>query len=410
MSKVRSYFLSLLFIGVLFSFGIYTISKEPEVISLTENREMAVFQVPTLQSIVDTTFQTNTDKAFSDQIAFRQFFLKIYQKMNNVLTKIVYLFIEDDRMTLYPISDDGVFKVGSNGEYLVEFPYLQSSEYDAQISGRIQNYNDLQAMYPELSMYIYKVTNARDTHWFDEANEVVGAGTYYRQWMIDNLDPRIKYNETEYLNWEEYQEKNYKTDHHWNVYGAYQGYSDIITMLGKDYPQIGTPREPTNSFCSTALFYGSLVKRSNFNLDEKITDTICDFDYEMPEYTVTVNKEKVEEYGARLAYRQNHYDADKATNHYREFFGKDSAEVIYDFGNNTGVNAVIISDSYTNAIKPVLASHFDKTIFIDLRYYLSEFDEFFNLSAYMEKYDIDLVVWVGGLTTVYMDESFNINN
>lgn len=408
--KIRSIILTFFFCGVLFSFGIYTITKEPEVISLTENREMAIFEEPTIDSIISTDFQNNTDKAFSDQIAFREWFLKIYQKMNNGLKKIAYLYIEDDRMALISISDDGVFKVGANGQYLVEFPYLQSSSYDSQISGRIQNYNDIQGIHPELAMYIYKVTNARDTHWFDEENEIVGSGTYYRQWLIDNLDPRIQYKETIYANWEEYQERNYKTDHHWNVFGAYQGYSDIIAMIMEKFPEIQDPKEPTGNFCSTAQFYGSLVKRSNFNLDSSIYDTICDFTYDLPTYQVTVNGESVSEFGQRSAYFKNEYDSNKGVNHYREFFGKDSAEVIYDFGNNTGVNALFISDSYTNAIKPVLSSHFDKAIYIDLRYYLGEFGDFFNLKDYIEKYDIDVVVYVGGMVTVYMDEAFNVNN
>ncbi len=410
MSKIRNVFLIVLFLGFIFGFGIATIQKEPVVISLTENREFAVFKMPTWETITETTFQDNTDEAFADQIIFRDWFMELYQKLNNLLTRFVYLFMEDDRMMLYPISEDGVFKVGSNGEYLVEFPYLISQSYDQQISGRIQNYNDIQENNPDLAMFLYRVTNARDTHWFDEANEIVGAGTYYQQWLVENLDPRITYQETFFEDWEDYKEKNYKTDHHWNVYGAYQGYQDIITMIAKEFPQIGTPREPQGSYCSTAQFYGSLVKRSNYNLDSSIYDTICDFDYDLPEYTVMVNKEEVEEFGQRTAYRNNQYDTEKGTNHYREFFGVDSAEVVYDFGENTGVNLIVISDSYTNAIKPVLSSHFDTTIFIDLRYYLGEFGDFFNLKEYMEKYEIDAVLYVGSLNVIYFDESYNINN
>lgn len=409
MNKFRNFVLSIVFIGIIGFFGVYTVTKEPVVISLTENREMAVFKLPTVSDVVDTSFQDNMDEAFADQIAFREYFMSAYQKMNNVLTQFVYLFVEDDRMTLYPISEDGVFKVGSNGEYLVEFPYLISSDYDRQISMRIDNYNDIQANNPDLSMYLYKVTNARDTHWFDEANYVECSGDYYRQWLIDNLDERITYQEMEFESWEEYQEKNYKTDHHWNVYGAYQGYVDIVDMVAKDYPQIGQAKEPKDSYCSTAKFYGSLVKRSNFNLDENIYDTICDFDYDLPEYDVYVNGQQVEEHGARSQYKNNEYSLEKGANHYRDFFGADSAEVVYDFDNNTGVNAIVISDSYSNAIKPVLASHFDKTVYIDLRYYLYEYGDFFNMKKCIEENDIDVVIYMGSMNVIYMDESFNIN-
>lgn len=401
--------------GILFA-GFRTMTKEPILVSLVENREMATFKWPSVSTVLDGSFQSTTDSAFSDQFMGRNLLMEIYKKMNNVLTDVAYLFVEEDTttledtpMTLYPISEDGVFKVGKDGEYLVEFPYLRSTYYEDLIYRRIDNYNAVQQSHPELSMYLYRVTNARDTNWFDAANYVEGAGSYYSQWMKDFLDSRITYRETEYESWEDYKEKNYKTDHHWNVYGAYQGYSDIVEMVAEDYPEIGAPKESTGSYCSTAKFYGSLVKRSNFNLDENIYDTICDFDYDLKEHTVTVNGVEVEEFGQREAYRNNVYQTDKATNHYREFFGVDSAEVIYDFGENTGVNAIIFTDSYTNAIKPVLASHFDKTIYIDLRHYLSTYGDYFNLKKTMEREGIDVVVYVGSLSVIYMDESYNIN-
>lgn len=132
-------------------------------------------------------------------------------------------------------------------------------------------------------------------------------------------------------------------------------------MLSSSLPNIGHEKKPINSYCSNVCFYGSLSDGI-----EEHYDTICELDYNLPSYTIQVNNTSTDEFGNRTKYRDTLIeDSNPTVNHYKEFFGQDSAEVIYDFGNNTGINALTISDSYSNAIKPVLASHFDKTVYID---------------------------------------------
>lgn len=303
-------------------------------------------------------------------------------------------------------SEKAIFYVDDNldSNYIVEYPFLPNDYFDTSIKGRIANYNAVARNNPDIKVYIYQATNARDTVWFDSANSLEGAVPSYNEQLLNAVDDSITFRNMRYGNWYQYRLQNYKTDHHWNIFGAYHGYTEIIDMLKKDFSEVGNAKTPKSHYCSNVKFHGSLADNNPENYD-----TICEFEYDLPEYSITLNGKETEEYGNRSLYKSTIDDTDPSINHYREFFGKDSAEVIYQSDNNTGLNALIISDSYSNAIKPVLSSHFDTTVYIDLRHYLGEYGDFFNLVEYHDKYDFDLIIYLGGFYTTIMDESYNIN-
>lgn len=405
--NVRNIIFSLLFILAIIMVGILVILKKPEAISFIENRVLNHFKAPTVETVMDGSFQENTENSFADQFLYRKELFQIMDKTNNLLRAAIRFGVGEDSMTLVSISDNGIFKVGPHGSTLVEFPFMKTDEQDAQLMARIDNYNAIAEKYPDIKFYIYRVTNARDTSWFDEANEIWSSGSHYSQWLQDNINPSITYQELQFENYESYKKETYKTDHHLNVFGNYRFYEEIIAMLQKDF-SLENPKEPIDMFEAPVKFYGSLVKKANFNFDDKVYDVVSDFVYELAPCKVQVNGEEVKEFGRRQEYMHHqNIDETKGTNHYRELFGKDSFEVIYECGNSNGINALIISDSYTNAIKPVLSSHFNKAIYIDPRQPSLDGD-YFNMKNYIEQHDINLVLFVGSYYTVYMDEPYLI--
>ena len=64
-------------------------------------------------------------------------------------------------------------------------------------------------------------------------------------------------------------------------------------------------------------------------------------------------------------------------------------------------DVLIFGDSFTNANQEWIASHFNKTVLIDLR----GKDETFSLSSYIDTYDIDILL----ITLPYSDMFFNGN-
>lgn len=314
------------------------------------------------------------------------------------------MFNSPNDLLLIEVDELPLFYVNEENNNIVEYPFLKNDYFDALINKRIQNYNSL-AKNIDMPLFIFEITNARDTNWFDKLNYLEGAGPDYHNQLIDNINTTISYNNLNFKNWQEYQLQSYKTDHHWNVFGAYRGYNQIIDILNNEFPQIGFPKKPMSTYCSNVKFYGSLTDGKEENYD-----MICDFEYALNNHDIFVNGIKVSEFGNREKYKTELIENDIKINHYKEIFGTDSAEVIYDYGNNTGINALIITDSYSNAIKPVLSSHFDKTVYIDLRHYLNQFGSYFDLKAYQEKYNFDVILYIGGFFTIVMDEAYLINN
>ena len=91
-------------------------------------------------------------------------------------------------------------------------------------------------------------------------------------------------------------------------------------------------------------------------------------------------------------YYQGNYNKKEYINHYAKYYGDDYAEVIFDFSNPNKQNLLVLCTSYSNAIKQLLASHFNKTYYIDLRH-----NKDFKVNEYIEENDIDKVLLLGDI-------------
>lgn len=403
--KNKNIIFSVVIIFLLMIIGSFVIFKTPEDVSLRENRVLAKFHKPSIEKIYKGEFQNNFEEAFSDQFVFKSNLYDYYSKINNSLRNVANRFLDDNNMMLVSISDTGIYSIGVGGDWLTEFPWFWSKNYDQMFGDRIENYDRLIAEFPNIDFYIYKATNCRDTDWFDEANGIQSSGGFYENNFIDWVDSRYIYKSGYYESFEEYKKYNYKTDHHWNADGARKGYIDIINMIKEKYPQIGEPKEPVDKKTSNVKFYGSLAKTSNYNVKNTNYDLISDYFYNLNNYDLYINGEKVEKYGLKDEYFNNVVDNNKEINHYRECFGPDTFEKKYDFGNNTGLNLLVIADSYSNCIEPVLASHFDTTIFYDLRY---KEQRTFDIKDVIKNNNIDIVMFMGGYFDIFMEEAYII--
>ena len=83
------------------------------------------------------------------------------------------------------------------------------------------------------------------------------------------------------------------------------------------------------------------------------------------------------------------------------YFGDNAFERIFDFHQEDRPNLLIFADSFTNVTQEWIASHFNKTVIIDLRARGEDFD----LDAYIRNYDIDILL----VTQYYNNLFFNGN-
>lgn len=84
-------------------------------------------------------------------------------------------------------------------------------------------------------------------------------------------------------------------------------------------------------------------------------------------------------------------------------------EIIFDTGRTDRGNLLVIGESYDNAILKLLASHFDRTYSVDLRYYRNYMGSDFSLSDYLRRNNITKVLLIGNVD-YYISPDFALEN
>ena len=187
----------------------------------------------------------------------------------------------------------------------------------------------------------------------------------------------------------------YRTDHHWNYLGSYRAYRELLPLLGCT----DTPLEPTATE-TLGEFSGSKAAGTGLDI---FSEPFTVYRFAYPEMTVTRNGEPAGDYG-----RQDAVPGELALS-YGAFYGGDDGEIIFDTGRTDRGNLLVIGESYDNAILKLLASHFDRTYSVDLRYYRNYMGSDFSLSDYLRRNNITKVLLIGNVD-YYISPDFALEN
>lgn len=374
MKRKADYFVFFIFISILLTFYAVFILGQKD-ISETENRKLSKFQTFEMKSFLDKTFQDNLESAISDQIVISQ---KVKKKA---------LEIRKDAIDLL---DNTILKVrnNENGKYYVAISKdtyrLNQEEWLIYKPGKYP-YN------PKTVDYFNQIKNVDKYLYFVESdcskmyNDKESKNDVYDD-IVKNIEA-TKTSEFKVDTFEEYKEYFYKTDHHWNHKGQYRGYQEIADLLG-------IPKEEQVKIMEEkeydTYFFGSKAREATeYDIQEKFT--VYQYDNVKPK-EIYING-KLGQYGASEKYDKGEYETKQTTNHYGQYYGDDYAEVIYNFDSPEKENLLIISNSYSNAINEILASHFNKTYIIDLRS-----NQEFNPNEYIKQNKIDKVLILGNMS------------
>lgn len=171
----------------------------------------------------------------------------------------------------------------------------------------------------------------------------------------------------------------YKTDHHWNTDGAYEGYCALSTALGM------VPREKSEfEFRGAAQpFFGTLYSKSLLPWQ---TSDILYLPYFRGEQNVTQTVGKQERTGEEALFWTEYLSKkDK----YSTFLGGNhSVEVLKNSAAPPGTRLLVIKDSYFNSMAPFLITDVAEIHIIDLRYYSQ------NIYEYIEENGITQIAAV----------------
>lgn len=371
----RAFFLLLVLI---FLAGLLRAVFRPKEINEYENRYANQLVPLTAASYADGSFQDGMESALSDQVQFSQLAKKTYNFVTSYAA--VPLIAPLENLTHGYVSAGDVLFYGGKIVYR-PWTYLQTECLEA----KAENLNAAIASHPELEFYAYYIEKDTDID-FTTGQKIDASESMLSMLNLPDSHKGIY----EINSFEEFNERFYNTDHHWNYIGSYEAYRDVLSVLGG-----GEPLEPTGVYHSGIYFSGVKSKQfSRFYSDEM---TIYSF-ASTPPMGIYVNKVK-SDYGSQdeLLRGELGWVA------YGGVYGGDNGEVIFDTGKD-GDNILILGNSYDNAILKLLASHFSKTYSIDLRNYEHTFGEKFDFDSYVREHDISKVLFIGDISFYTMSE------
>ena len=183
------------------------------------------------------------------------------------------------------------------------------------------------------------------------------------------------------------------TDHHYSIYGALKTYQELMARVNEltgydlnilqeeDLVFLTLPNPMLGS--RNRMLYGL------YKTEEKMV-------YALPKvlipFTRTDNGKEVADSVVTLP------DTPKDPVGYTIFFGGDVGETILQTDRKELPNALIVGDSYTNAVESLLYTSFNETRSIDLRHYTKQ-----SLWDYIEDYQPQVVVILRDTSTIIVD-------
>jgi len=339
--------LFLLALGILFG-----AQKEASVI---EKRELSTVEDITLADLSDTAEET-----LKDQFVLRDSLNRMYYR-----TRIFFssLFGKSNvNGAQVQVLTDEVSRI--NNGYLLNSGLQYTKEELQSAASRGYNVNEFAQRYPEVKTYVYFPTRYEELLSADYGFAPECQNSFKAQ-----LSEGIQTASLNIDSLEIYQNYYYKSDSHWNAYGAYQGYTDVIDLIGKDF-DLGEVRAVKEEVTYPYDFYGNISAKI-CRLSE--ADHLIDLKLEGEKpYDYYVNGEKTDLNSAKEEYAQK----GNATifSDYDLYFGDNAYERIFDFHQEDKPNLLIFADSYINTNMEWIASHFNRTVILDLRARGTEFD------------------------------------
>ena len=181
--------------------------------------------------------------------------------------------------------------------------------------------------------------------------------------------------------------------------GTTGGTDSLRMLLGEGEPLL----EPVETVEFPVMFNGSYNKDMNVQTSDE-PFTVYRFDY--PQMSVKVNEKWQKAYGRQTEYFAGRYSGKALTNHYMSFYGGDMALVSFNTNQPEKENIIVFSNSFSNAVDMLIASHFNRTYFVDQRHYARDMERDFSLSRAIKEWNISKVLLLGDGSFFSLDAAY----
>lgn len=318
---MKNKILTILFILVIFGFGLLsTIMKDSEISSF-ERRKLASFPK------FEKGFTEKLDDYLLDQFAFRNELINLNSSLN--------------RKILNKIDNNDVYVIGDN---IYEKNYPLNEEKTLKFTDKI---NYIINKIPETNRIYYSIIP--DKSYFLEENKYLKLD-YNQMYNIVKNNTNAKYIDiTNVLNIDDY----YKTDIHWKQENLSKVVKRVVENLGKECMQEEYIVKQYNNF------YGASYSKAGLKLEPDILKCLYIPSFE----NVEVNHL---EFGNKKI-----YDEEKLQNvdAYDIFLSGASSYIEITNNNlNDGSKLIIFRDSFASSLIPLLIPYYNNITVVDLRY------------------------------------------
>ena len=374
MYKKSNIFYISLFIIFFIVIGIFLI-KNSNTQNDILNRSSYRYEKFTINKFLKGDFQTNIEDSTSDQLPLYNYFQLLYPTVKN---NINCSYIDACNLDRNEYADMGS---GLNlyKSYLVYNPIGEDelNNYDNYIN-KINHISES----VDSNFYLYYV-NSDQNIILDKFKET-DVDTYLRDRITI---PSNHFSSLKVKSFDDYSKYFLKLDHHFTNVGVYQVYSDLYELLN-----LNNKIEKTNTVCfNKNKVFGS--KSKSLALENKLTEKMCVDDFDLPNYNILINGES-STYGASISDLEALDYISYAT-----IYGSDYAEIIIDNPETLSNKSILIySNSFSNGINKLIASHYETTYVIDGRH-----TNGFNMIDYINENNIDDVLILSSKILFYDD-------
>ena len=377
--------------------GLYSfLTQNQSKISVEEKREFKVNQDLIETTLLSSAFTSTFEDIITDQFNSRYFFVNLKNSINYSFIDFV-LNGSKNPFILKRIGDTPIFRIGDT-DYLTPFPILYDKEIEQRLINRTEQINKLANDFPELDIFVYKPTQIFETSFFDQANHIESAGSTYDQVLREHLN--VPYDSFEFYTFSDFPKYQYFSDHHWNHEGINRGYQEIVELILGNEEKILLPQEEN---CFNGLtFSGTYTSLSGF-----ITPgaPFCVYRYDLPEYIYWVNGEFRYDIQDTNAYFHKDIQDDKA-NHYENAYNFGSGLVEVQSNAERNETLLIIGDSYSPPVVPLLAKHFNHIYVVNPIRYGQVYGFDFTYDDFIKEHSIDSILFMYVIDNYYVSDEW----
>lgn len=377
--------IDMVFVISILSFMFCALAKsilKPNEIVDSENRYANKYNKITFKDYLTGDLQTNFEETLSDQIIFSSKLKSANNLMDGIMVKAsLDVLVDNENLDYYNLGS--IYSYGNDS--LVYYPYVLD-EYMDELMNKVAMLNKTISEYPEVEYYFYYIEKDTDINF--KNNSKLMAYEYLQERLNSSNVFRFEIN-----NFEEFKQYFYKTDHHWNLYGSYKAYEDLLSIFDIDNPKI-----PNDIDCFNNKFIGSKAMSYSFLFHEKL----CYYNIDYDTISTYINGEE-----GQYGFQGGDVDNNISYPAYHTYYGFDRGEVIFNSNDDSKENILIIGESFDNAIIRLLAEKFNITSSIDLRHYERDMGNKFNYEEYLKEYNIDKVLFIGNIN-YWVSEEFDV--